>query len=68
MEKKIVGRGDMPPTPKQLTAIARMCQALHNRNPLEEQVKSQAEAGRLIRELEAEIKFRLRRITPKIRM
>ena len=48
----------MPPTPKQLLAISKMCKILHNKKPLEEQVKSQAEAGRLIRELEAEIKFR----------
>ena len=58
MNKNINDRSTMPPTSKQLLAISKMCKILHNEKPLEEQVKSQAEAGRLIRELEAEIKFR----------
>jgi len=51
-------RGEIPPTAKQLQTITRMCMGLRIHKPLEDQVKSQAEAGKLIRELEAEYKYR----------
>jgi hypothetical protein len=47
-----------PPTPAQLRYIALLCTKLKIREPLEELVKTRGEAGRLIRELQAEERFR----------
>jgi len=47
-----------PPTPRQLRYIASLCQRLKIATPHEERVKSAGEAGRLIRELEAEVEHR----------
>jgi len=46
------------PTPGQLRYIAALCQQLKIQQPYEEQVRTFGEAGRLIRELEAERKAR----------
>jgi len=46
-----------PPTSGQLRYIALLCDKAHIKEPLEEQVKSKGEAGRLIRELQQEIKY-----------
>jgi len=43
-----------PPTPGQLRYIAILCQQLRITTPYEEQVRTYGEAGRMIRELEAE--------------
>ena len=48
----------LPMTVTQQQAIARLCRLLHIRQPIEERIKSQAEAGKAIRELEAEMKYR----------
>lgn len=48
----------LPMTVTQQQAIARLCRLLHIRQPIEEGIKSQAEAGKAIRELEAEMKYR----------
>ena len=45
-------------TATQQQAIARLCRLLNVRQPIEERIKSQAEAGKAVRELEAEIKCR----------
>ena len=50
--------GQEPPTSGQLRYIATLCQQLTITVPYEEQVKSQGEAGRMIRELEAERRHR----------
>jgi len=54
-----------PPTPAQLRYIAILCQKLSIKEPLEERVRTRGEAGRLIRELEAEAKYRKRSGNPK---
>ena len=54
-------RGEESPTAKQLQTITRMCMGLGIHKPLEEQMKSQAEAGRMIRELAEEVKYRRNR-------
>lgn len=51
----------LPPTAEQTRYIAILCYKLHIREPLEEQVRARGEAGRLIRELEAELKDRRER-------
>lgn len=51
------GYGD-PPTPGQLRYIAILCQQLGMEKPLEERMKTKGEAGRMIRELEEEKKYR----------
>ena len=48
----------LPMTATQQQAIARLCRLLNVRQPIEERIKSQAEAGKAVRELEAEIKYR----------
>ena len=48
----------LPMTVTQQQSIARLCLILHIRQPIEEGIKSQAEAGKAIRELEAEMKYR----------
>ena len=47
-----------PPTGPQLHYIAVLCQRLKIITPYEEQVKTKGEAGRMIRELQAEEKHR----------
>lgn len=47
-----------PPTPAQLHYIASLCARLKIKTPYEEEVKTFGEAGRLIRELEQEDKYR----------
>ena len=49
------------PTSGQLRYIAVLCQQLKITTPYEEQVKTQGEAGRMIRELEAEREHRKRK-------
>ena len=49
-----------PPTGPQLHYIAVLCQRLKITTPYEEQVKTKGEAGRMIRELQAEEKHRKR--------
>lgn len=58
--KKLLAKPDYsrPPTPAQLRYIALLCQQLGKTTPYEEQVKTMGEAGRLIRELEAEREYR----------
>ena len=46
--------GQEPPTTGQIRYIAVLCQQLGMSAPYEEQVRSRGEAGRMIRELEAE--------------
>lgn len=48
----------LPMTVTQQQAIAKLCLILHIRQPIEEGIKSQAEAGKAIRELEAEREYR----------
>ena len=48
----------LPMTATQQQAIARLCRLLNVRQPIEERIKSQAEAGKAVRELEAEVKCR----------
>ena len=48
----------LPMTAMQQQAIARLCRLLNVRQPIEERIKSQAEAGKAIKELETEIKCR----------
>lgn len=48
----------LSPTANQLQTIARMCLILHIKQPIRENIKSQAEANKVIRKLEAEIKHR----------
>jgi len=48
----------LPPTDKQLRYIAILCNKAGIKEPLEEQVKTRGEAGRLISELKEELKRR----------
>ena len=49
---------ERPPTTGQLRYIASLCQQLKITTPYEERVKTFGEAGRMIRELEGEGKYR----------
>lgn len=48
----------LPPTHAQTRKIAELCRVLGYQKPIEERMGSQAEAGKMIRELSAEVKFR----------
>lgn len=50
-----------PATAIQLSTITRMAMALRIKSPIEEKPMSMAEAGRIIRELEAELKAKRRK-------
>jgi len=47
----------LPMTAKQGRAIAKLCSLLRIKQPIEERIQSQAEAGKAIRELRAELKY-----------
>jgi len=51
---------DLPATGRQRLLITRLCMALKIREPLEENPMTTGVAGRLIRELQAEVKSRRR--------